>query len=80
MRPVIHKNHKIMVYPKWDARAELWSCDAIVCVLEPVSRNTIHILFDTLRSYRIKATAVTAILNVTRRWIDEGKPEDRPEQ
>jgi hypothetical protein len=37
-------------------------------------------LFDTFRSYKIKASAVTAILNVARQWIDEGKRQDISEQ
>jgi hypothetical protein len=43
-------------------------------------RRTSSTVFDTFRQHKIKARAVTAILNVTRHWIDAGKRDDIPEQ
>lgn len=79
MRPVTHKEHKITVHARWDARAKCWSCDATVCAMES-DRRTSSTVFDTFRRHKTKARAVTAILNVTRHWIDTGKRGDIPEQ
>ena len=79
MRPIHHKNHRITVHPKWNADTQLWACDATVCVTEQGGLKTIPV-FDLVRRYKIKATAVTAILNTVRHWIDNGKPEQFPAQ
>jgi hypothetical protein len=79
MRPIHHKQHRITVHPKWNAGTRLWACDATVCVTEAGRLKTIPFL-DRIRLLNIKATAVTAILNTVRRWIDNGKPELFPEQ
>jgi hypothetical protein len=79
MRPVHHKNHQIAVHPKWNAETRSWACDATVYVNEEGCSKSIPI-FDLVRRYEIKATAVTAILNTIRHWIDDGKPAQLPEQ
>jgi hypothetical protein len=79
MRPVNYKEHAITVHAQWDALGKCWSCDATVCVME-AGRRTSSTVFDTFRRHKIKARAVTAILNVTRQWIDEGKRDDIAEQ
>jgi hypothetical protein len=79
MRPITHKNHQITVYPKRNADTRLWACDATVCNTEEGHLNKMPVL-DLVRRYRFKATAVTAILNTARTWIDNGKPEQFPTQ
>ena len=79
MRTITHKNHQITVYPKWNADTRLWACDAIVCSAEEGQLKNIPVL-DSVRKYQLKATAVTAILNAARTWIDNGKPERFPTQ
>ena len=79
MRPVNYKEHAITVHAQWDGLAKCWSCDATVCGMES-GRRTSSTVFDTFRQHKIKARAVTAILNVTRQWIDAGKRDDIPEQ
>ncbi len=79
MRPVIYKKHMITVDARWDTRARCWSCDATVYAMES-GRRTSSTVFDTFRRHKIKARAVTAILNVTRHWIDDGKRDDIAEQ
>jgi hypothetical protein len=79
MRPINHKNHRIAVHPKWNAETRSWACDATVYITEAGGSKIIPI-FDPGRRYKIKATAVTAILNAVRSWIDDGKPEQLAEQ
>lgn len=79
MRPVDHKNHRIAVHPKWNAETRSWACDATVYVTEAGHSQSIP-FFDPVRRYQIKASAVTAILNAIRYWIDHGKPEQFPQQ
>jgi hypothetical protein len=79
MRPINHKNHRIAVHPKWNAETRSWACDATVYIPEAGGSKTIPI-FDPVRRYKFKAIAVTAILNVVRAWIDDGKPERFVEQ
>jgi hypothetical protein len=79
MRQINHKNHQITVHPKWNAETRSWACDAIIYVSDQGRTKSIPI-FDPVRRYKIKATAVTAILNAVRSWIDLGKPEQFPEQ
>jgi hypothetical protein len=79
MRPIHHKNHRITVHPKWNAATRLWACDATVYISKEDRLKNIPI-FDPVRRYKIKATAVTAILNAVRSWIDLGKPEQFREQ
>ena len=77
MRPVDHKNHRITVHPKWNAEIRSWACDATVYITEEARSIP---FFDPVRRYKIKASAVTAILNAIRSWIDHGKPEQFPVQ
>jgi hypothetical protein len=79
MRPITHKNHQITVYPKRNPDTRLWACDAAVCSIEEGQPKEIPVL-DSVRRYEFKATAVTAILNTVRTWIDNGKPEQFPTQ
>ena len=79
MRRIIHKNHQIAVHPKWTRETQSWACDATVYVTEAGHAKTIP-FFDPVRRYKIKASAVTAILNAVRSWIDHGKPEQFPKQ
>jgi|SRR5687768_1667390 hypothetical protein len=79
MRPINHKDHRIAVHPKWNAETRSWACDATVYITEAGRSKTIP-FFDLVRRYKIKASAVTAILNAIRCWIDHGKPEQFPEQ
>jgi hypothetical protein len=74
MRPVNHKNHRITVHPKWDPVSQSWACDATVYITQ-AGRSEAIPFFDPVRRYKIKASAVTAILNAIRSWIDHGKPE-----
>jgi hypothetical protein len=77
MRRVIYRDHEITLQTHWDGRSRCWSCAAIVCSIDSQKSTPV---FDTFRSYKIKARAVTAILNVARQWIDEGKRQDIFEQ
>jgi hypothetical protein len=70
---------KITVHARWDALGKCWSSDATVRAME-LDRRTSATVFDTFRRHKIKARAVTGILNVTRQWINEGKRDDIPEQ
>jgi hypothetical protein len=79
MRPINHKDHRIAVHPKWNAETGSWACDATVYITE-AGRSKAIPFFDPVRRYKIKASAVTAILNAIRCWIDQGKPEQLPEQ
>ena len=79
MRPITHKNHQITVYPKWNPDTRLWACDATVCSIEEGHSKKIPML-DSVRRHQFKSTAVTAILNTVRSWIDHGKPERFPIQ
>lgn len=79
MRPVNYKEHTITVHARWDALGKCWSCDAKVCAMESGCRRS-STVFRTFRRHKINARAVTAILNVTRQWIDAGIRDDIPEQ
>jgi hypothetical protein len=79
MRLVDHKKHRIAVHPKWNAETHSWACDATIYLTE-AGRSQAIPFFDPVRRYKVKASAVTAILNAIRYWIDQGKPEEYPEQ
>jgi hypothetical protein len=79
MRLVDHKKHHIAVHPKWNAGTRSWACDATIYLTE-AGRSQAIPFFDSVRRYKVKASAVTAILNAIRYWIDQGKPEQFPRQ
>ena len=79
MLAVNYKEQKITVHAQWDALGKCWSSDATIRAMESGRRRS-SAVFDTFRRHKIKVRAVTAILNVTRQWIDEGKRDEITEQ
>jgi hypothetical protein len=79
MRPVIIKNTKLRFTHSGVRSPNVGHAMPTVWAMES-GRRTSSTVFDTFRQHKIKARAVTAILNVTRHWIDAGKREEMPEQ
>lgn len=79
MLAVIYKEQKITVHARCYALGKCRSSDATVRAMES-GRRTSSTVLDTFRRDKIKARAVTAFLNVSDQWIDEGKCDDITEQ